>query len=161
MPARTHGLSNSKTFNSWRGMIERCTSPANKKFHHYGGRGITVCDRWRTFQNFLDDMGERPAGMELDRIDSHGDYCPANCRWISHKANTNNRTNNRVYTHNGQTKTLSQWGESSGLGVGRLYQRVHTMKWPFEKAITTPALQVGRVRHRRIDTAATASSRLP
>lgn len=73
-----------RTYNSWRGMIERCTDPKNSHYLIYGGRGITVCDRWlESFENFLEDMGERPKGLTLDRINVDGNYCKDNCQWAT------------------------------------------------------------------------------
>lgn len=73
-------------------MRQRCYNPNDKAFHHYGGRGIRVCDRWRTsFENFLSDMGRRDAGMTLDRVDPNGDYTPDNCRWASWRTQRHNR----------------------------------------------------------------------
>ena len=77
------GLSKHPLYRAWAGMVNRCTNPNNSHYHLYGGRGIKVCDRWRTFKNFLDDMGERPEGMSLDRIDPLGDYENSNCRWAT------------------------------------------------------------------------------
>ncbi len=81
----------SRTYLSWRCMHKRCSDPTWHAFEHYGGRGIRVCDRWADFSAFLDDMGERPEGRTLDRIDTDGDYAPANCRWASHSEQVRNR----------------------------------------------------------------------
>lgn len=95
MPAKTHGHScgrkRSPTYNSWRAMIYRCTYERHPFYPDYGGRGITVCDQWRKFASFLADMGERPTGMTLERIDVDGDYAPGNVRWADAYAQRWNR----------------------------------------------------------------------
>lgn len=84
------------TYATWRGMMERCNNPNHVNYRHYGGRGISVCPRWSSFANFLEDMGERPAGMTLDR--EHGDrgYDPGNCRWATYSVQAQNSSNAKL-----------------------------------------------------------------
>jgi len=86
-----HGQSKSKTYVSWRMMKQRCLNPNNRDYKDYGGRGITVCDRWMKFENFFADMGERPEGTTLDRIDVNGNYEPNNCRWATSDIQASNK----------------------------------------------------------------------
>ena len=92
---RTHGHATlgapSRTYRSWRSMRTRCTNPRSTQWKHYGGRGITICERWALFENFLADMGERPPGLTLDRIDNGRGYEPENCQWATPKTQANNR----------------------------------------------------------------------
>jgi hypothetical protein len=107
-------------------------------FDNYGGRGITVCERWLSFENFYEDMGDRPEGMTLDRHpDFNGNYEPGNCRWATDTEQHNNTRANRVISHNGETKTLTQWARSLGIEPGTLKERIRK-GWSIEEALSTP-----------------------
>jgi|JI10StandDraft_1071094.scaffolds.fasta_scaffold85834_5 hypothetical protein len=113
----------------------RCRNPKAAHFARYGGRGIQVCERWLSFETFLADMGVRPAGATLDRMDNDGHYEPRNCRWVTRKANSRNRSDNRLLTLNGQTKTLAEWADVTGYSLATLQGRVQ-MGWQDERILT-------------------------
>ncbi len=108
----------------WAGMITRCNNKNEACFKYYGMRGIKVCERWRSFNNFFYDMGERPEGYTLGRIDNNQDYKPENCRWESMKEQARNKRNNHLIEYNGVTKTLAQWSEETGIGYSTIINRI-------------------------------------
>lgn len=134
-----HGEHRSPEYKVWSAMIDRTTNPNHEYFHHYGGRGIAVCDRWKTsLALFIEDMGRRPSkGYSLDRIDNNGHYEPENCRWANWKEQQRNRRNNRYLTYNGETRCMSDWAEHLGIGKSVLHARLRK-GWNVEKVLTTP-----------------------
>ncbi len=127
------------TYSSWVSMKERCSNPKATRFEHYGGRGIRVADRWQSFDNFLADMGERPPGTTLDRIDNNGNYEPGNCRWATLKEQQRNRNVSILITYKGETKTLHEWSQIVGLTWQCLKGR-YERGWPHSDIIETPAI---------------------
>jgi len=112
---------------SWRSMVNRCYNSHTEEYKNYGGRGITVCSRWReSFENFLADMGERPEGMTLDRADNNGNYEPGNCRWATVTEQAHNRRNNRFLTANGETMTMAEWARRLGCNPAAILARLST-----------------------------------
>ena len=120
----THGLSDAATYETWKGMRSRCANKRNKNYPSYGGRGITVCERWNDYSNFVADMGERPPGRSIDRIDNDGPYSPENCRWATKIEQANNVRRTKFLTLYGETKPLAEWARLYGLKYHTLYQRV-------------------------------------
>lgn len=127
-----HRMSHTPTWKVWVGMFERCRRPNHKFFHRYGGRGIDVCPEWESFEQFYADMGERPEGMSLDRIDPNGNYEKSNCRWATQKQQTNNMTNNRKITYQGVEYTHAQLAEFLGL-------KYHTFRSRIDRGTTIDA----------------------
>lgn len=107
-----HGMHESPEYYTWEAMKQRCDNSKHKAYGRYGGRGIKVCPRWQTFENFFEDMGQRPSPQHsLDRIDNNGDYCPENCRWADRKTQSRNKRNNRILTINGISRNIVEWSE--------------------------------------------------
>lgn len=103
---KTHGhctkFNPSPTYTAWHGVIQRCTNPNSKAYRYYGAKGITVCDRWLRFENFLEDMGSKPEGMTLDRINTYLGYYPENCRWATWEQQRHNRRASKKYYPDGK-----------------------------------------------------------
>jgi hypothetical protein len=131
----TAGRKTTPEWNSWRAMIERCSNPKHVTWLRYGGRGITVCERWTSFENFLADMGPRPTRRHsLDRIDGDGNYEPGNCRWATASEQARNRRSARLLTIGGETLCLDDWAKRSGLPVSTIHDRIRR-GWSPERAV--------------------------
>ena len=142
MSAKTHGhKSNYKvtpTYHSWSNMKSRCTYPYIEKYRR---RNIEVCNRWRdSFESFLADMGERPEGKTLDRIDNNKGYEPGNCRWATLKEQQRNTTRNKYLEYRGETRSLAEWSEVLGFSYSAVKQRINKLGWSVEKSFETPAM---------------------
>lgn len=122
---------------SWRAMLSRCINCKDASYKFYGARGITVCDRWHVFENFLEDMGERPVGMEIDRVDNSQGYAPGNCRWVTHKQNGRNTRTNRVIDTPDGEMLLCEASELSGINFGTLLGRIRR-NWPVSRVFDAP-----------------------
>lgn len=134
----THGMSRSPTYRSWLAMVARCTNPKHNRSHIYSGAGVSVCERWRKFENFLADMGERPEGMSLDRFpDGAGDYGPGNCRWATSRQQALNRRTTRWLNWEGRTESLKDLAGRAGIKRLTLTMRLKR-GWSLDKALTTP-----------------------
>jgi hypothetical protein len=120
---KTHGMSKSPTYKSWLEARYRCLRPNCKHYQNYGGRGISICDRWRKFENFLADMGERPSPLHsLDRIDVNGNYEPGNCRWATAEQQQNNKRVNRYVEYLGRQVTITQLARLTGVPQSTLHR---------------------------------------
>ena len=121
---KTHGKSRTATYTIWIDMIRRCTNPKRSEYPWYGGRGISVCQRWMCFENFFADMGERPRGKSLDRLNNDLGYCKENCEWRTSDQQANNKSINRFFDINGERLTLSQVARKYGIHRKTLEGRV-------------------------------------
>lgn len=151
----THGMSRTRIYSTWKGMLERCYNEKSQSYYLYGGRGIKVCNRWRNdVTAFLADMGEPPEDTSLDRIDNNGDYTPENCRWATIDVQCNNTRRNVYLTHDGETKTIAEWARHKGMGKNSLLSRLR-LGWSVEDALTVP---VAKRKPRRRDNESNATA---
>lgn len=132
----THNQSNTPTWSVWCAMRRRCDNPRNKSYGLYGGRGITVCERWQDFSNFLADMGERPSRLHsIERQNTNGNYEPGNCVWATKAQQSRNTRRNVVLTHNGKTMVLQDWADFLGVHRCTLERRLRK-GWPIHKVLS-------------------------
>jgi hypothetical protein len=133
-----HGMCGSPEYEAWHAMIQRCRNPKSKAYSLYGGRGISVCKRWLSFEAFFDDMGCRPgAGHSIDRIDNSGNYTPGNCRWATHKQQDRNKRTNRLLTHGGITLCITEWSERLGINKHTIFTRLRK-GWTVDRILAQP-----------------------
>lgn len=133
--SRRHGMCGTPEYVSWAAMLQRCRDHTNSM---YGGKGIKVCDRWNSFENFYADMGPRPSqAHSIDRIDNKGDYCPENCRWATDAEQSVNRSSNNICTYKGRSLPLKLWCDELGLNYATTNARLR-MGWCVEDAFETP-----------------------
>jgi hypothetical protein len=123
------------TWVSWQGMKQRCLYATHHSYHRYGGRGIRLHEPWKSFHQFVADMGIRPVGHSLERIDNDGPYAPGNCRWATKREQDNNRRNTCWITFDGRTMTLPYWADELGLSVSTVRNRFRK-GWPLERVLS-------------------------
>lgn len=134
----THGKRHSPEYGSWRAMKERCQNPKATKYPTYGGRGITICERWQRFDNFFADMGPKPTPFHtLERINNGGNYEPGNCRWASNDEQAINRRNNHRIEIDGVTRTIAEWRRHLGISKSTYDARIR-LGWSIKDALATP-----------------------
>jgi len=122
---RTHGMTHTKSYGIWLRMVRRCCNPNNEDYKYYGGRGITVCNKWRhDFMKFYRDMGECPNGKEIDRINNDLGYSKENCHWVTHKENCRNFRQNRVVTIGDESMSMIEWAEKKNINYDTLRARL-------------------------------------
>lgn len=134
----------STTYQIWASMVKRCANPNCHAYKDYGGRGITVCEGWMKFENFLQDMGQRPMGLQLERRNNSLGYFKDNCYWATRKQQARNKRNTRVFTAFGVTACLPELCERFGISNRIVQERLRRYHWTLEKSLTTPSRQKAR-----------------
>lgn len=120
----THGKCGSRIYVCWSNMLKRCRNKDDPHFKDYGGRGIRVCERWQTFENFFSDMGEQPAGLTIERVNNDGNYEPSNCKWATQEEQSNNKRSVRLIAYKGQSMSIAQWARKLGTKRSALIARL-------------------------------------
>lgn len=132
----THGMSNTPEYRIWRAMLNRCQNPNAKCFHNYGERGIKVCERWQSFDNFIADMGRRPSPRHtIERVDNDDNYCPKNCIWATRKKQARNTRVNHILTLDGRTMCITDWSRETGINASTISFRLKS-GWSIRRTLT-------------------------
>ena len=132
---REHGLHKTPEYSSWSSMWDRVRNKNNPQFKYWGGRGIAVCKRWGDFNNFIKDMGTKPKGFTLERINNNEGYFPFNCRWASRLDQSRNSRFNRHIRLNGKTMILSDWARYLKINISTLSMRLDHYGWSIRRAL--------------------------
>ena len=143
----THGLSGTPTYRSWQ-MMRRRASGFNPRWYS----GVTVCDRWQSFENFLADMGVRPAGKTIDRIDNSKGYEPGNCRWATASEQQSNKRSNVILELNGKRQCVDHWAKELGIPKARIHKRID-LGWPTERILSNKLFHENKGRRKQGATA--------
>lgn len=135
----THGSSGRPEYYIWNAMIQRCHNPNSRGFKDYGAKGIKVCKRWRLFANFFVDMGTRPSPKHsIERVKNKKGYSPENCRWATRVEQHRNRSDNHRLRIDGETITIAEWSERTGIPASVISKRIHVLGWDGRRAVMTP-----------------------
>lgn len=132
----THRMYGTFTYKTWDNMKQRCFNKGNKGYSNYGGRGIGVCKRWMSFENFLEDMGKKPKGMSIERRNNNRGYSLENCYWATQSEQSRNRRNTRKITFQGKTLCLADWADKIGINRASLWYRLYRYNWTIDRALT-------------------------
>lgn len=133
--ATTHGLRSNPAYPVWHNMWTRCTDPTARKYENYGGRGISVCRRWKSLRAFVTDMGPRPPGTTLDRKDPNGNYTPSNCRWATRREQNLNKRTTKRYEWKGRLLTVMELTKLSRRSACTVRSRLGRLGWTVEEAM--------------------------
>lgn len=152
-----HGMSHTRLHRIWRGILNRCLNPRTPSYADYGGRGITVCERWRSsFVAFYEDVGEPPQGMSLHRRNNDCAYEPSNVVWATTLEQNNHKRSNRLLLHAGRTQSVAAWAAEVGIPITTLHGRL-SLGWALDRALTTPLTKKGE-RHEQSSATAVVCS---
>ena len=140
---KTHGMTGTPEHQTWAAIIQRCTNKNLPHYARYGGRGIKVCKRWRKFINFYADMGPRPKGRSIDRINPDGDYCPENCRWATPLEQSQNQRRIIFYKVGEESRCIADWSRITGVNRFTIHSRIKA-GWEPERSITEPVQPISK-----------------
>lgn len=126
------------TYVTWRNMVQRCTNANNIGYHGYGKIGIAVCQRWSDFENFYADMGDKPIGLTLERVDTRLGYSPDNCIWAGYSAQNNNRRDSVRWPYRGELLSIAELAAIAGNSKALIHKRLYSLKWSVEDAVNVP-----------------------